>query len=132
MFVRMSLKTASRATPDNIHELRVGARRLGAAQDPFDLDELGGFQRRASRIHKRIGDLRDLAVAMRDIRKLVEHLEDADEIAAYLSRIATGSTGISRTISLRAFWMRSGSASFERSHALTQPARYFDSRAPKS
>src|SRR3990172_7735406 len=80
-FVRLCRKTASRATQENIHDLRVSARRLAAAQAVFDLEELSDLKRTASRIRRSIGRIRDLDVAIENIRAFARNVEDSGEIA---------------------------------------------------
>lgn len=83
-FARMCRRTASRATPDNIHDLRVSTRRLAAAQDVFDLDALADLKRTATRIRRKLGDLRDLDVSIKNLGKLAARVENGDEVASYL------------------------------------------------
>lgn len=80
-FVRLCRKTASRATEENIHDLRVSARRLAAAQSVFDLEELADLKRAAARIRRSIGKIRDLDVAIGNIRTFATCVEDSGEIA---------------------------------------------------
>ncbi|MEW6364413.1 MAG: CHAD domain-containing protein [Acidobacteriota bacterium] len=88
IFARLCRKTARRATPDNIHDLRVSARRLAAAQGVFPVEELGRLKKVASRIRKKLGQLRDLDVALENMRKLaLQSDSSATQGQAYLTRL---------------------------------------------
>ncbi len=90
-FSRLCRKAATRASADNIHDVRVSSRRLAAALDVFDLDELAGLKKDAARIRKKIGKIRDLDIAIGNIRDFSETLDAGDRqecenIAAKLHR----------------------------------------------
>ena len=88
IFARLCRKTARRATPDNIHDLRVSARRLAAAQGVFPVEELGRLKKLASRIRRKLGQLRDLDVALENMRKLAGQSDSGEMQAhAYLARL---------------------------------------------
>ncbi|MBI2839296.1 MAG: CHAD domain-containing protein [Acidobacteria bacterium] len=97
-FVRLCRKTASRATEENIHDLRVSARRLAAAQAVFDLEELADLKRAASRIRRSIGKIRDLDVAIGNIRQFAEGVEDSGEIAGCVRQLSSNRRRILRKL----------------------------------
>lgn len=88
-FVQMCRKTAAHATADNIHDLRVAARRLAAAQVVFDMPELAGLKRESRVIRRRLGELRDLDVAVANIRKLMKGQEWEREIEGWLKGLSS-------------------------------------------
>jgi len=77
-FSQLCRKTGSRATADNIHDLRVASRRLAAALRVFEIQELTTVKEYSANIRRRIGRVRDLDVAVGNIRLLLLRLDEQD------------------------------------------------------